>query len=138
MIEGYRFTSILRALVSRRFEHRTLNIERRTRVGCAAKLWLDPLEFAHIDGFPMFPVSFAAAGSPRANEEEEPAASEGLKVEGLKVVEQRRSRCGRSVSATFDFQTLRLSDAAGSSNDAIGRDRDHILTERHLYNNMPT
>jgi hypothetical protein len=86
----------------------------------------------------MFPVSSAAAGSPRANEEEEPAASEGLKVEGLKVVEQRRSRCGRSVSATFDFQTLRLSDAAGSSNDAIGRDRDHILTERHLYNNMPT
>jgi len=81
----------------------------------------------------MFPVSSAAAGSPRANEEEEPAASEGLKV-----VEQRRSRCGRSVSATFDFQTLRLSDAAGSSNDAIGRDRDHILTERHLYNNMPT
>jgi hypothetical protein len=110
MIEGYRFTSILRALVSRRFEHRTLNIERRTRVGCAAKLWLDPLEFAHIDGFPMFPVSFAAAGSPRANEEEEPAASEGLKV-----IEQRRSRCGRSVSATFDFKTFRLSDAAGSS-----------------------
>jgi hypothetical protein len=47
---------------------------------------------------------------------EEPAASEGLKVEGLKVVEKRRSRCGSSFSATFDFKTLRLSDAAGSSN----------------------
>jgi hypothetical protein len=52
------------------------------------------------------------------NEEEEPAASEGLKVEGLKVeglkvVEKRKSRCGRPVSPTFDFKTLRLSDAAG-------------------------
>jgi hypothetical protein len=30
------------------------------------------------------------------------AASEGLKVEGLKVVEQRKSRCGSSFSASFD------------------------------------
>jgi hypothetical protein len=41
---------------------------------------------------------------------------EGLKVEGLKVVEQKKSHCGSSFSATFDFKTLRLSDAAGSSN----------------------
>jgi hypothetical protein len=60
--------------------------------------------------------SISESDSPRANEEEEPAASEGLKVEGLKVVKKRRRRCGSSFSATFDFKTLRLSDAAGSSN----------------------
>ena len=54
--------------------------------------------------------------SERREEEEEPAASESLKVEGLKVVEKRKIRCGRSFSATFDFKTLRHSDAAGSSN----------------------
>ena len=59
--------------------------------------------------------SISESDSPRANEEEEPAASEGLKVEGLKVVKKRRRRCGSSFSATFDFKTLRLSDAAGSS-----------------------
>jgi hypothetical protein len=41
---------------------------------------------------------------------EEPAASEGLKVEGLKVVEKRKSRCGRPVSLC-DLETFRLSDA---------------------------
>jgi hypothetical protein len=38
-------------------------------------------------------------------EEKELAASEGLKVEGLKVREKRRSRCGRSVSTDSSPQT---------------------------------